>query len=383
MLCTSTGGVGHVHALSPVARALRERGHDVQWAVAPDGGVAVGAMGFEWAPAGLTTAARREAGAGELPAILQLPMAERRGPLFANYFARVAAPAMRRDLAPILDRVRPDIVVREAGELAAAPMAAARGIPLVTVAFSGVIPERARGHVIDGLRPVWHDEGLGEPTWDDVHGQLYLHPFPPSFGQRPDSSVVRPVRPDRGVPSTAPDPWVLRLGIGRPFVYVTAGTEPSSTSFPWQPAPRRVARSRHRRGRHHRLARRPGLPGRRTGQRPCRALRPAGRSARARQCGRLARWRRNSARSGVTRTTATGRADVRGSVGERRRRRERGLRDRPRSRPSRRRRARAIAACRARRPGDQRSGWSASPPRSRSMPPAADLAAEIEALATV
>ena len=58
VLCTSTGGVGHVHALSPVARALRDRGHDVRWAVAADGGAAVGAMGFEWFPAGLTTSAR-------------------------------------------------------------------------------------------------------------------------------------------------------------------------------------------------------------------------------------------------------------------------------------------------------------------------------------
>ena len=55
VLCTSTGGAGHVHAVAPVARALRDRGHDVRWAVAADGGDAVGAMGFEWSAAGLTT----------------------------------------------------------------------------------------------------------------------------------------------------------------------------------------------------------------------------------------------------------------------------------------------------------------------------------------
>jgi UDP:flavonoid glycosyltransferase YjiC (YdhE family) len=43
ILCTSTGGAGHVNALAPVARVLRGRGHDVQWAVAADGGDAVGA----------------------------------------------------------------------------------------------------------------------------------------------------------------------------------------------------------------------------------------------------------------------------------------------------------------------------------------------------
>jgi UDP:flavonoid glycosyltransferase YjiC (YdhE family) len=234
VLCTSTGGAGHVHALAPVARALRDRGHEVRWAVAADGGDAVGAMGFEWSAAGLTSSARRDAAAAALGGIMQLPMDERRGPLFAALFARAAGPVMQRDLAPILDRVRPDVVLRETGELAAVPMAAARGIPLVTVAFSGVLPERARGEVVDDVRPLWHAEGLGDPTWADVYGQLYLHPFPVSFGQRPDSPVVRPIRPERGSPSAEPAGWVAGLGVVRPFVYVTSGTEPPSVTFPWR-----------------------------------------------------------------------------------------------------------------------------------------------------
>ncbi len=234
VLCTSTGGVGHVNALSPVARALRDRGHDVRWAVAPDGGDAVEAMGFEWSAAGLTTAARREAIGAVFGGIMQLPMAQRRGPLFAALFARAAGPVMRRDLAPLIDRIRPDVVVRETAEVAAAPIAAARGIPLATVAFSGVLPEPARGQVLDDLRPLWRAEGLADPTWADVYGQLYLHPFPESFGQRPDSPVVRPVRPGRGAPSVTPPAWVAALGTDRPFVYVTSGTEAPSVTFPWR-----------------------------------------------------------------------------------------------------------------------------------------------------
>ena len=234
VLCTSTGGAGHVHALSPVARALRDRGHDVTWAVAPDGGDAVGGMGFSWSAAGMTTVARRDAAGAVLGGIMQLPMAQRRGPLFAAFFARAAGPVMRRELTPIIDRLRPDLIVRETAELAAAPMAAARGIPLVTVAFSGVLPEPARAQVIDDLRPLWQAEGLDDPTWADINGQLYLHPFPDSFGQRPDSPVVRPVRPDRGAPSATPPAWVAALGAERPFVYVTSGTEPPSVTFPWR-----------------------------------------------------------------------------------------------------------------------------------------------------
>ena len=234
VLCTSTGGAGHVSALAPVALALRDRGHDVHWAVAPDGRAAVEAMGFECTAAGLTTSARRDAVGPALGAIMQLPMAERRGPLFAAMFARAAGPVMRRDLTSIFDRVRPDVVVRETGELAAAPMAAARDIPFVTVAFSGVLPEPARAGVLEDLRPLWRDEGRGEPSWADVYGQLYLHPFPVSFGQRPDSPVVRAIRPERGAPSPTPASWVAALGVDRPFVYVTAGTEPPAVTFPWR-----------------------------------------------------------------------------------------------------------------------------------------------------
>jgi hypothetical protein len=140
-------------------------------------------MGFEWSAAGLTTSARYAVVSG-LDGHMQLPTEERRGPLFTAVFARAAAPVMREDLAPIIDRVRPDLVVRETAELAAAPMAGARGIPLVTVAFSGVLPEHARGQVVDALQPLWQAEGLGDPSWADVYGQLYLHPFPDSFGQR-------------------------------------------------------------------------------------------------------------------------------------------------------------------------------------------------------
>lgn len=233
VLCTSTGGAGHVGALAPVAQALRDRGHEVQWAVAPDGADAVGQMGFEWCSAGLSTAARREKASAVFGEITQVPMSERRGPLFAAFFARAAAPVMQRDLAPIIDRVRPDVIVREMAELAAAPMAAVRGIPLVTVAFSGVLPKHARGRVLHDLRPLWETEGLDEPTWADVYGQLYLHPFPASFGQRPNSPVVRPIRRARGVPSTAPAPWLRMLGMKRPCVYVTSGTEAPSVMFPW------------------------------------------------------------------------------------------------------------------------------------------------------
>jgi UDP:flavonoid glycosyltransferase YjiC (YdhE family) len=231
VVCTSTGGVGHINALSPIAIALRDAGHDIHWAVAADGGDAVASMGFAWSPAGLTTPERRDAAMADIPAIMQLPMGERRGPLFTAFFAR-AAMAMRRDLGPILDDVEPDVVIRETAELAAAAMAPARGIPIVTVAFSGVLPVAARPPVVAALGPLWQAEGRGDPAWSDLYGDLYVHPFPPTFGQAPETDAMRMVRAVGRVPDGDPPPWVAALG-ERPAVYVSAGTEPPSTTFPW------------------------------------------------------------------------------------------------------------------------------------------------------
>jgi UDP:flavonoid glycosyltransferase YjiC (YdhE family) len=191
-------------------------------------------MGFEWSAAGMTTAARRQAAADVLPGIMQLPMADRRGPMFAAFFARSAGPVMQRDLVEVFDRVRPDVVMREVAELAAAPMAAARGIPLVTVAFSGVLSAPARRLVLDEVGPLWHSQGLGDPSWSDLYGRLYLHRFPASFGQRPDFHSVRPIRADAGILHDDPPGWLGGLGVDRPCVYITSGTEPASTTFPWR-----------------------------------------------------------------------------------------------------------------------------------------------------
>jgi UDP:flavonoid glycosyltransferase YjiC (YdhE family) len=119
-------------------------------------------------------------------------------------------------------------------ELGVAPMAVARGIPFVTVAFSGVLPEDARPEVMDDLCPLWRAEDLDDPSWDDVYGQMYLHPFPPSFGQRPDSSAVRPARATGAPPAGQSPAWVEDLGAARPCAYVTSGTERTATTFPWR-----------------------------------------------------------------------------------------------------------------------------------------------------
>jgi len=238
ILVTSTPGMGHLTCLLPLATALREAGHDVLFVTGTkESCELVAGFGFAVRAAGIAPAERRAALAPRLPEVTALPPRRRRGMLFSIMFAGAAAPAMRVELAPIMDEFDPDVVIHEPGELAAAPLATARGIPNVTVAFSGALPEWSLEMVLASLAPLWADEGLAPPTYQDICGDLYLHPLPPSFGQVPPARTVRPMRtsPAWGV-ADAPPAWLVDLGVDRPLVYLTSGTEPAGIGAPWAAA---------------------------------------------------------------------------------------------------------------------------------------------------
>src|SRR3954452_9056350 len=195
VLATSTPGLGHLTCLLPLASALRDAEHEVLFVTAPESCDLVAGFGFAVRPGGMTPADRRAALSPRQPEVMAEPPRARRGLLFSIMFAEAAAPAMLVALTPVLEEFRPDVVIHEAGELAAAPLARARDIPSVTVAFSGTLPDWSHQMVLASLAPLWADEGLAHPTFEDVCGELYLHPFPPSFEQAPSHDAVRPIRP--------------------------------------------------------------------------------------------------------------------------------------------------------------------------------------------
>ena len=237
ILVTSTPGTGHLNALLPLASAMQLSGHDVLVVTGPESCESVARRGFAVRAGGMTGDARRAAYGPRMAETLALPPRGRRGMFFAGFFAEIAAPVMRVDLRPVFDEFRPDVVISERGELAAGAMAAGRGIPRVTVAFSGALPRWSEQLVIDTLEPLWAAEGLPTPTIAQINGDLYLHPFPPSFGQAPTSGNVRPMGAPAAGDGDAPPPWLGELGTARPLVYVTAGTEPAAADmFPWAAA---------------------------------------------------------------------------------------------------------------------------------------------------
>jgi hypothetical protein len=152
---------------------------------------------------------------------------QRRLAVFPMTFVAVQGSAMREDLCRIVDEWRPAALVHEPNVVAAAPVAAARGIPHVVVGFGGFLPVDVMAAAEDSLRELWRAEGLEVPPWGGLYDDLYLHPFPPSFGPPPFSRTIQPMRAMGfdGVDGGAPPPWLEALGVSRPCVYVTFGTE--------------------------------------------------------------------------------------------------------------------------------------------------------------
>ena len=144
-------------------------------------------------------------------------------------------------------------------------MASDRDIPLVTVAFSGVLPgtgpdARVLGDTATSLaRP----KGLGDPAWSEVYGQLYLHPFPAVVrSDVPTPPTMQSASFQREGPSAERSAGLgARLSVpdGR-CVYVRAGTERPATTFPWCELFAAFRGPRRRRRGDHRPARRPGEP---------------------------------------------------------------------------------------------------------------------------
>lgn len=233
VLVTSTSGVGHIHPVVPLAMELRAAGHEVVWATAREAFPAIERLGFRSMPAGLDGSVRKEVFAQRALRIGEMPARRRRTVAFPLMFGEIAAPAMRDDLAAVFDEFRPQLVLHELAELAAAPMAIARGIPHVTVGFSGALSDELVRLVMESVSPLWARERVPQ-TLRGFHGELLLHPFPTSMDTPRADGPGMPMGPlpfGGAGPETPPD-WLERFGAERAGIYVTFGTEMAQAG-PW------------------------------------------------------------------------------------------------------------------------------------------------------
>ena len=221
--CTATEG--HVAPLVPLARAFAGLGDEVAFATAPAFEARVRSDGFRTLAAGLDQAQIEKRMEEYRPRLLKLPPAQRRPFAYTWRFAHVDAPAKLPELARVAEDWRPDLLVHDAAELCAPPVAASLDIPSVNQGFGQVIPAACHASAADAVRALWDAVGLASEPWNGMYRGAYVDICPPSLAgetvpEGTPSYLRRPVTP---TPAAPRPPWQPARADLR-NVYVTLGT---------------------------------------------------------------------------------------------------------------------------------------------------------------
>jgi UDP:flavonoid glycosyltransferase YjiC (YdhE family) len=224
ILFTVRAAFGPFHPLVPLARAARDAGHEVAFAMPPSFRDTVDCLGFRWLAAGLDESfpeyVRFIEERNRLPG-RERAMFNRRGGV--TLLGRRTAP----DLLRICESWRPDVFVRDAsdyggyiaGEVLSIPHAAHQAGTFLPWASSVVVEPLDELRAAHGLAP--------DPDLRMLDRYLVLSPFPPSLngshGLRcPTMHSYRAAPFDRSGDEGAPE-WPLPVPHA-PLVYATLGT---------------------------------------------------------------------------------------------------------------------------------------------------------------
>ncbi len=223
ILFSSLGSHGHTYPLLPLAVAARDQGHDILYAVDSGFHDPVAKLGFTVVDAGLSISdAFSQANSLHGTSGFTREMLRQTA---SDAFGSVLPRAYAQDLAPVMERDKPDLVVFEIINPGAGIAAMQAGIPAVCHGFGKVdemmIPATMTGPLLEYLGelgitlPNGQHFGLGSP---------YLDIFPPSLQDLEHLKDVERI-PLRPVPFAEPEQlpdWVLEHR--RPLVYLTFGT---------------------------------------------------------------------------------------------------------------------------------------------------------------
>jgi UDP:flavonoid glycosyltransferase YjiC (YdhE family) len=232
ILVTSTAGLGHIHPMVPLVRAMAARGHEVRWAIPADGVEHVERAGITAIAAGPAMLAHPVEARRLYPEIAALPPEEQPSVMFGKLFGAIAAPAILADLAPLALDWRPDLVVADAAEFAGHLVAAELGVPSVTKAFGPLLPAPRVTAAGEEVARLWRSRGLEPRPFGGAYDHLYVDIYPPELAGADASHIPRrqlmsPVTDDGQPDASSPLPPPLPLprgASGSPLVYVTLGT---------------------------------------------------------------------------------------------------------------------------------------------------------------
>ncbi|MEO8437450.1 MAG: glycosyltransferase, partial [Chloroflexota bacterium] len=227
VLFTCIIGFGHFYPLVPLARAFEKAGHEVAFATDPGFCGSVAETGFTAFPAGLDHAEAQRRFVAMTPGWDEVAPQDRAAYIMPGMFGQVRVPPMLADLAPLIARWRPDLLIHDSAEMAGAIAAEVVGLPHAEHSFGLLRPRRNRRRATDVLAPISASLGVPNPGVGGINGETYLDVCPPGL-QFPEIADLKnriALRPEEF--ETPPDPdferWIAARS-SRPLVYLTMGT---------------------------------------------------------------------------------------------------------------------------------------------------------------
>jgi UDP:flavonoid glycosyltransferase YjiC (YdhE family) len=211
----------------PLARAFLARGDAVMWATGEEAAASLRKDGFEATAAGLSMNETFGEFFRRFPELGSLPPEARPAFMFPRIFGAVRARPFLDDLLPLVRTWKPDLLVRDASELAGPVAAAVVGIPSVTHSYGSLVPRARIQEAGEFTVPLWKAHGLAPRPVGGSYDHLYLDIYPPSLqvesrSHVPAVQLMRPVayalRGDDATPA-----WLEERATA-PLVYVTFGT---------------------------------------------------------------------------------------------------------------------------------------------------------------
>jgi N-glycosyltransferase len=255
ILFTLQPTTGHFHSMVPLAMALQEQGHEIAFATGASFGPVVQRSSFLHIPCGFDFD-----GSGDICAALpeweslqaRFPGSTAIQQMYS--FVEGLAPRMVKDLVPIIDAWKPDLIIRDPMEFGGYIAAELAGLPQVPITWAIYIPAQfICPEALDALR---RQVGLpSDPELKTLDRFLVLNFLPPAWafpGSPVEHVTHRFCAPpfDRSAGEGLPG-WMDTLP-ERPTVQVTLGTtfnrSPACSGRSW--------RARHGRDQRHRDRRR-------------------------------------------------------------------------------------------------------------------------------
>jgi len=182
---------GHTYPLLPLALAARDQGHDITFATGEGFHEPLNRLGFDVVAAGVDMRQAFGAAAVELgvaPGRMDLPQDEVIV-LAGKAFGSIMPRSFANDLRPVIDQVKPDLVVHELANPGAGLAALVADVPALCHGFGRVSPEEFHAVVGGELAAVAAELGTDLPDGNPfLLGNPYLDICPPTF-QSPISSA--------------------------------------------------------------------------------------------------------------------------------------------------------------------------------------------------